>query len=212
MAGCGMARRDKDGQGKACYGLRRGSRKAPFSCIVAEQRNPSLFGLDAMIELPASPRTARSCTDKEGMRLLDWRNHHGISRTTAYALLRATGIKPANTRITGINKPVSFLTKDQLVAMDMVVEKYKSGRSVNDLSVGGQSENAKVSQKLRVDILTRDNYTCQMCGIGRKDGAILEIDHIHPVSRGGTNDPKNLQVLCRECNGGKSNRIVLGQV
>lgn len=179
---------------------------------MAEQGNPLLFGLDAMIELLASCGTVSNYNGKEGMRLLDWRNHHGISRTTAYALLRAIGIKPANTRIVGVNKPVSFLTKDQLVAMDMIVEKYKSGRSVNDLSIGANSEKVKVSQKLRVDILTRDNYTCQMCGVGRKDGAILEIDHIHPVSRGGTNDPKNLQVLCRECNGGKSNRIVLGQV
>ena len=32
MDRCGMARWGKDGQGKACYGLRRGSRKAPFSC------------------------------------------------------------------------------------------------------------------------------------------------------------------------------------
>jgi 5-methylcytosine-specific restriction endonuclease McrA len=42
-----------------------------------------------------------------------------------------------------------------------------------------------------------------MCGVTTKDGATLEIDHIRPVSRGGTNDPDNLQVLCRDCNAGK---------
>jgi len=165
-----------------------------------------------MIELLAPLGIASNHGGREGMRLLDWQNYHGISRTTAYALLRAIGIKPANTRIAGINKPVSFLTKDQLIAMDMIVEQYKLGRSVNELCVGAQSKNVKVSQKLRVDILARDSYTCQMCGIGAKNGAVLEIDHIHPVSKGGTNNPANLQVLCRECNGGKSNRSVLGQV
>jgi hypothetical protein len=81
-----------------------------------------------------------------------------------------------------------------------------------DLKYNRKAKNKRrsISQRLRVDVLIRDNYTCQMCGVGRQDGAILEIDHIHPVSKGGTNDPKNLQVLCRECNGGKSNRIVLG--
>jgi 5-methylcytosine-specific restriction endonuclease McrA len=26
------------------------------------------------------------------------------------------------------------------------------------------------------------------------------IDHIRPIARGGTNDPKNLQLLCPDCN------------
>ncbi len=29
---------------------------------------------------------------------------------------------------------------------------------------------------------------------------MLEIDHILPIARRGTNDPANLQVLCRPCN------------
>jgi len=60
-----------------------------------------------------------------------------------------------------------------------------------------------IKPSLRFEILKRDNYRCQMCGITAKDGATLEIDHIHPVSKDGTNDPENLQVLCRDCNAGK---------
>jgi rubredoxin len=60
-----------------------------------------------------------------------------------------------------------------------------------------------IKPSLRFEILKRDNYRCQMCGVTAKDGATLEIDHIHPVSKGGTNEPDNLQVLCRECNAGK---------
>jgi len=65
-----------------------------------------------------------------------------------------------------------------------------------------------IKSKQRVQVLARDGYTCQMCGISRNDGAILEIDHIHPVSKGGTNELSNLQVLCRDCNAGKSNHIL----
>ncbi len=61
-----------------------------------------------------------------------------------------------------------------------------------------------IKPSLRFEILRRDNYRCQMCGVTAKDGATLEIDHITPVSKGGTNDADNLQVLCRDCNAGKS--------
>ena len=63
-----------------------------------------------------------------------------------------------------------------------------------------------IKPKLRFDILERDNHTCQACGATPQDGATLEIDHIKPIARGGTDDPLNLQVLCRECNSGKGAR------
>ena len=63
-----------------------------------------------------------------------------------------------------------------------------------------------IKPSLRFEILKRDGYRCQMCGVTAKDGATLEIDHITPVSKGGSNDADNLQVLCRDCNAGKSDQ------
>ncbi|AZB50551.1 hypothetical protein [Synechococcus phage S-H1] len=60
-----------------------------------------------------------------------------------------------------------------------------------------------IKPSVRFEVLKRDGYRCQMCGATAKDGATLEIDHIHPVSKGGSNEPSNLQVLCRDCNAGK---------
>lgn len=57
---------------------------------------------------------------------------------------------------------------------------------------------------LRFRILKRDGYRCQMCGRNAKDhGAILEVDHIVPRAKGGTDDPTNLWTLCFDCNRGK---------
>ena len=61
-----------------------------------------------------------------------------------------------------------------------------------------------VGESLRYEILTRDRV-CQLCG-ATKEQERLEVDHIVPRSKGGTNDPDNLQVLCAPCNRGKSNR------
>ena len=61
-----------------------------------------------------------------------------------------------------------------------------------------------IPRKLRYSLLRRAGFRCETCGASpQDDGVRLEIDHIHPVSRGGTNDPSNLRVLCRDCNAGK---------
>jgi len=53
-------------------------------------------------------------------------------------------------------------------------------------------------------ILKRDLYTCQLC---RRTGVPIEVDHIVPVSRGGSNRLDNLQTLCQDCNRGKGDRL-----
>ena len=63
-----------------------------------------------------------------------------------------------------------------------------------------------ISASLRFDVFKRDKYTCQICGRSKKDGAVLHVDHIRPVARGGTNDKANLQTLCAECNLGKGTK------
>lgn len=49
----------------------------------------------------------------------------------------------------------------------------------------------------------RDNFKCRKCGRHRdtcKDlGLSMEVDHIVPISRGGTDDISNLQYLCSKC-------------
>lgn len=58
----------------------------------------------------------------------------------------------------------------------------------------------------RWTILARDNWSCCSCGRTSRDGYPLEVDHILPRSKGGTDDEENLQTLCWLCNSGKSNR------
>ncbi|WP_396632575.1 HNH endonuclease [Maribacter sp. R86514] len=66
-----------------------------------------------------------------------------------------------------------------------------------------------ISQKLRFEIFQRDNFTCQYCGKSREDDNIkLELDHIMPVSAGGTDDYHNLITSCKKCNQGKSNKVI----
>jgi len=58
---------------------------------------------------------------------------------------------------------------------------------------------AAISEAMREFLLKRDCYTCQYC-LCTAETAELQIDHIHPVSAGGNNDPDNLLVACWPCN------------
>lgn len=60
-----------------------------------------------------------------------------------------------------------------------------------------------ISASVRYDVLLKAKFRCQCCGVSASQ-ARLEIDHIKPVSKGGTNAAKNLQVLCMKCNRGKA--------
>lgn len=60
-----------------------------------------------------------------------------------------------------------------------------------------------VSKRLRYEILSRDGEAC--CKCGRRPPVVeLQVDHVIPVALGGSDEPSNLQTLCKECNSGKS--------
>lgn len=59
-----------------------------------------------------------------------------------------------------------------------------------------------LSKKLRFEVFKRDSFTCQYCG-EMAPGVVLEVDHIHPKSKGGEDDILNLITSCFDCNRGK---------
>lgn len=59
-----------------------------------------------------------------------------------------------------------------------------------------------VSQRTRFEVLKRDNHTCRYCGASAPD-VVLTVDHVVPVTLGGSDDPSNLVAACRDCNFGK---------
>lgn len=62
-----------------------------------------------------------------------------------------------------------------------------------------------ISQKVRFEVFKRDKFACQYCG-GKAPDAVLVIDHIRPVVKGGDNELLNLVTSCHSCNSGKGAR------
>ncbi|MFP4526019.1 MAG: HNH endonuclease [Bacteroidales bacterium] len=60
-----------------------------------------------------------------------------------------------------------------------------------------------ITETVRHEIWRRDKGRCVKCG----SQINLEFDHIIPVSKGGANTARNIQLLCEKCNRSKSDKI-----
>lgn len=98
-------------------------------------------------------------------------------------------------------------SKTRVYPIEMIEDRYKQIQLKNERLSSrenkAKAERAKMSAKLRYQILQRDGFKCQICGRGAKDGVKLHVDHIIPVSKGGKTVPENLRTLCDQCNFGK---------
>lgn len=59
---------------------------------------------------------------------------------------------------------------------------------------------SRLSKEYRLQILERDNFTCQFCGVGGKHSDyILEVHHVIWRRYGGSDAPHNLLTCCPVC-------------
>lgn len=71
----------------------------------------------------------------------------------------------------------------------------------------------------KAKVFERDNWTCKLCGrktrrhyINPWNARNPELDHIVPVSLGGSHTYDNVQCACSQCNARKGNRKAIGQL
>ena len=62
-----------------------------------------------------------------------------------------------------------------------------------------------ISGSIRYNVLKDAKFRCVLCGVSA-DTKALEVDHIIPRNKGGTDDISNLQALCYSCNAMKRDK------
>ncbi len=80
-------------------------------------------------------------------------------------------------------------------------------RSLVGAKPASSYQRQSISKSLRYRVLERDGFKCVVCGRSANSPNVeLQVDHIIPVSKGGTNRFENLRTLCTDCNLGKGAR------
>ena len=125
-------------------------------------------------------------------------------------VLKNHGVLERDGELVSLNlKKMSLKEKSELLML--CEQKMRGFVQDNDDIWDSRFATAPVSTGVRYEVLKRANKRCELCGVqegdeGYEDRLPLHIDHIVPRSKGGSNEIDNLQVLCRACNLGKSNR------
>ncbi len=61
----------------------------------------------------------------------------------------------------------------------------------------------RIPEHTRIEVWRRDGGKCARCGSRER----LEYDHIVPISRGGSNTARNIELLCEACNRSKGANV-----
>ena len=92
-----------------------------------------------------------------------------------------------------VDKVITFIKKTAKSINKVERKHRKWTRFKNEYRPANKRYIPKTTRKA---VFIRDNYSCVKCGVAEN----LHIDHEIALSRGGSNDIDNLQVLCRDCN------------
>jgi hypothetical protein len=76
-------------------------------------------------------------------------------------------------------------------------------RSRRDSGIAAAPRREAMPERIRHEVWRRDRGTCVECGSRGR----LEFDHIIPVSRGGSNTVRNIELRCEPCNRRKGARV-----
>lgn len=145
--------------------------------------------------------------------------HFGFLTITDYRLLFSSETKSLEARLgriighwgnTGVmsvqiaGKPeAQFSAEENDPVMYAILEAAISLANQTRVAKLNEGPSRHIPREIRQRIWQRYGGQCADCGANQ----YLEFDHIVPVARGGSNSEANVQLLCRNCNQKKSDRI-----
>ncbi len=107
------------------------------------------------------------------------------------------------------NPPDNKIMPTKFVSRKYIKKKKRKKRSK---LISSNFYNSKEWRRLRFRVLEKYEGCCMLCGRSRKEhGVVIHVDHIKPRSKHPNLSLvfENLQILCDDCNLGKSNKSMV---
>lgn len=95
-------------------------------------------------------------------------------------------------------KAINRIAKQKYAKTEKGIEKIRKLKYIRRNKNAGKLDLTAWNEKLKIL-----DYKCQICGTSER----ITIDHIIPLTKGGTNHIDNLHPLCHSCNSSKGNKI-----
>jgi hypothetical protein len=119
----------------------------------------------------------------------------GYTKPLALAAVRRAHVEP--------EVILNGVSLDTAVAVKKALEHYRCRASIkrtgHSRDNGRSGHRQPIPEKVRSEVWRRDGGKCVDCGSRER----LEFDHIIPVSKGGSNTVRNLEIRCESCNRAK---------
>ena len=125
-----------------------------------------------------------------------------VMRANREALALERNIKAKREVISNLREVISNLEVRQVTRAPKRTKSKHSGGTARKPPI-----RKSISTSLRFKVFQHYGFKCVYCGKTPPQSE-LQIDHIIPVSRGGTNTRENLVAACAECNHGKRDRLI----
>src|SRR3990172_9660764 len=114
----------------------------------------------------------------------------------------STRIEEAKRRLESAKKILGAKAREKFGFPDILVEQEESELTgERELS---RNRREAIPDDVKMYVWNRDSGKCVKCGSQEK----LEFDHIIPLSKGGSDTARNIQLLCENCNRSKGDSLV----
>jgi hypothetical protein len=134
----------------------------------------------------------------------------GIPPREAEALVANTRRLGPQVLLSGISREIALELRDKVLGTFGFVSgvRDKSGHAITSTEPGPSASTSSrgreaIPAQVRREVWRRDQGRCVDCGSRER----LEYDHIIPVSRGGSNTVRNIELRCESCNRKKGARV-----
>jgi hypothetical protein len=121
--------------------------------------------------------SAHAIAELDAIRLSDWIEATGLSRSTAYELLKLLGIEPEARRVPTSRKPVSHLSAEQIQQLQPWANELASGATLPQIRERlGRNDNVPDTSPKRSEIVPADQLVAALAAIAGQQQQAQPVD------------------------------------